>query len=322
MTPTVSAVITAHNYGRFLPAALDSLLGQTFTGWEAVIVDDGSTDDTPAVAARYLRDPRIRYHRTDHVGQPAAKNLGVRLTQAPLVAFLDADDVWLPRKLERQLALFADPAVGVVYGRRVLIDEEGFELEGPTPSLHRGPVLPEIFRRNFVCFSSSVVRREVFESAGGFDEKLALAIDYDLWLRVALRWHFDYVDEPVVKYRTGHANLSRRRPERVRTAAFIIRRFLDERGGRQALAPALVRLVLAENCLDMGAAVGGLACGKWFVKALRYQPTHPVAWHALLAFWWPESMRRLVRRALGRRDWQQLRRAESDGARSPALTPS
>src|SRR5262249_58287596 len=129
----------------------------------------------------------------------------------------------------------------------------GSDVEHSQPPLFRGRVLPEIFRRNFVCFSSCVVRRGVFEEVGPFDEGLALAIDYDLWLRVATRWRFDHVEGAVVKYRTGHANLSRRRPERVRTARLIIRRFLDDHGGRSTLDPALVRLALAENCLDMGA---------------------------------------------------------------------
>src|SRR5262249_54205625 len=113
MNPAVSVVVATYNYGRFLAGALNSALSQTLTNLEIIVVDDGSTDETSEVIRPYLNEPRIKYERTEHVGQPAAKNHGIRLSRAPLVAFLDADDLWLPRKLERQAALFqADPELG------------------------------------------------------------------------------------------------------------------------------------------------------------------------------------------------------------------
>jgi O-antigen/teichoic acid export membrane protein/glycosyltransferase involved in cell wall biosynthesis len=317
MTPAVSVVIATHNYGRFLGNALDSALGQTFDDFEAIVVDDGSTDNTPSVVLPYLRDERIRYERTERRGQPRAKNLGIQLARAPLIAFLDADDVWLPTKLDRQVAVFReDPEVGVVYTRRLLIDEDGWELEYAQPPLYRGWVLPRIFRHNFICFSSSVVRRRVFEEVGAFDEELALSIDYELWLRVARHYRFDYVNQPLVLYRTGHDSLSRRKRERVHTANAIIHRFLDEYGGRAVLPPALVRLSLAELYCDMGGAVEGSERAYWFSRALWQRPQHAQAWHALLAFWWPGRIRSLVRRALGKPDWERPRRV------IPTLGPS
>ncbi len=310
MTPAVSVVITTYNYGRFLPGALDSVLAQTFQDFEVVVVDDGSTDGTPALAGPYLADPRVRYHFQEHSGQSRAKNAGIRMARAPLVAFLDADDVWLPRKLERQTALFrGDPGLGVVYGRRLLIDEQGQELEYAQPPLHRGLILPRILLCNFVCFSSSVVRREILESVGVFDEGLPLAIDYDLWLRVARGHRFDYVDEPLVLYRTGHDSLSRRRRERVATVGRVMRRFLAG-GGREQIDPAVVRLAEADHCCDRAAVLDGtprlaiLAC---YLHALARRPQHLVAWRGLVCFWWPEAARRAVRRVLGRPDWQTRR---------------
>src|SRR5262249_50775349 len=188
MKPAVSVVIATYNYGRYLAGALDSVLGQTFADLEVIVVDDGSSDDTAHVVSPYLLDPRVAYHRLDHRGQPAAKNFGIRLAHAPLIAFLDADDLWVPTKHEKQLALFeSDAALGVVYSRRLLIDAEGRQLAYRQPVLYRGRVLEPMFRDNFVCFSSVVLRRAVFDEVGLFDEQLPLAIDYDLWLRVALR---------------------------------------------------------------------------------------------------------------------------------------
>lgn len=307
--PGVSVVIATYNYGRYLAGALDSVLGQTVGDFEVVVVDDGSTDDTAEVVRPYLRDGRIRYHRTAHVGAWAARNQGVRLARAPLLAFLDSDDLWLPYKLERQLALFeADPDLGVVCSYRRLMDEDGWELEYEQPPCCRGWVLPHILFRNYICFSSSIVRREVFDRIGLFDERLAVAGDYDLWLRTARHYRFDYVAEPLVLYRTGHANLSRRRLERVRTAGFILRRFLDGRGARGELDPGVVRRALAEYCCDMGTALTGPVRAAWYLRALRHRLTHKLAWHALLGFWWPARCRRWLRRALGRPDWETRRR--------------
>jgi glycosyltransferase involved in cell wall biosynthesis len=320
MTPAVSVVIATHNYARFLGAALDSALAQTLRDLEVLVIDDGSTDDTPAVVEPYLSDPRVTYHRMVRQGQPRTKNLGISLSRAPLIAFLDADDVWLPVKLERQIPLFeADPDVGVVYSRRLIIDPDGWELEYAQPPLHRGWVLTRIFRNNFVCFSSSVVRREVFDAVGGFDESISLAIDYDLWLRVALGFRFNYVDEPLVRYRTGHDSLSRRKRERIRTAHLIVNRFLNEQGGRAALPPAVVRRTLAELCCDMGGAVNGVERIGWFLRALWHRPQHGLAWHALLAFWWPDRLRSLVRRLLGKPDWERPRRVSQSPHADDAL---
>src|SRR5262249_42208492 len=232
MTPSVSGVSATYNYGRFRGGALESALTQTHRDLEVVVIDDGSTDDTPAVVAPFLADPRVRYHRTDHLGQPGAKNAGIRLCRAPLIAFLDADDLWLPTKLEKQLALFqSDPQPGVAYAQRLLMDQAGHLLQYRQPACHRGHILAEMYRTNFVCFSSVVVRGAVFAAVGLSDERLPMAIDYDLWLRAAKQFRFDYVAEPLVKYRAGHANLSRRLGERLQMVRQIRQRFLTEHGG-------------------------------------------------------------------------------------------
>ena len=110
--PAVSVVIASRNYGRFLAGAVRSVLQQTYPDFELLIIDDGSTDDTPSVARQFFNEPRVRTIRTDGLGQSRAKNLGIQLSSAPLIAFLDGDDEWLPEKLERQLPLFVTPISG------------------------------------------------------------------------------------------------------------------------------------------------------------------------------------------------------------------
>ncbi|MHB1035979.1 MAG: glycosyltransferase family 2 protein [Pirellulales bacterium] len=323
--PAVSVVIATYNYGQFLAGALDSVLAQTFTDWEAIIVDDGSTDDTPEVVRPYLGDERIRYERTDHLGQPGAKNVGIRLSRSPLVAFLDADDLWLPSKLERQVALFHnDPELGVVYSRRLWMDEQGRMIESPQPELYHGEVLAKMFKDNFVCFSSSMVRRAVFDEVGAFDERIPLAIDYDLWLRVAQRYRFDYVDEPLVLYRTGHANLSQRGEERLFIALAIMRRFLDERGGRNSLDRRTVRRAYAETYLHIGQAKARrsrLAALPWFARSLAQLPVCLETWKELVKLCLPQPVFRALRRALGRPNDAVQSASVAPGGR-PATAPT
>jgi glycosyltransferase involved in cell wall biosynthesis len=312
MNPKVSVIVAAYNYARFLADALDSVVRQTFADYEVLVIDDGSSDDTAAVVQPFLDDARVHYYRTPHLGQSGAKNTGMRLARAPLLAFLDADDLWLPDKLARQVALLrADPALAVVHTRRLLIDESGRVLEYEQPQLPRGLVLPRLFRDNFVCFSSVLARRPVLEEAGGFDNELSLAIDYDLWLRVARRHRFDHVDEPLVCYRTGHASLSRRIEERLAAVYYIRRRFLDEQGGRALLEPALVRRAESETCHHLGVVTRNrsrLAALPWHVRAVRRDPTCGLAWRGLFSLWLPERLRRHLRRALGKpEDWSVRR---------------
>jgi glycosyltransferase involved in cell wall biosynthesis len=308
MIPAVSVVIATYNYGRFLAGALNSVLGQTVRDLEAIVVDDGSSDDTSSVIEPFLADPRLRYLRADHIGQAAAKNTGIRLARAPLIAFLDADDAWLPEKLEQQTALLEiRPEVGVVYGRRLLMDEQGRDLEVHPVECHRGNVLAAIFRDNFICFSSVVLRRQVLDEVGLFDETLPLAVDYDLWLRTALRFPFDYVDGPLVKYRTGHASLSRRIEDRLAVIIHIMNRFLEEYGGRAALSAEAIRRAQAQTYYHMAlyrrprSRLGALS---WYLRCLALAPGYGLAWRGLASLALPEAARRGLRVALGRpADW-------------------
>ncbi|OWK43217.1 glycosyltransferase family 2 protein [Fimbriiglobus ruber] len=273
--PAVSVAMAAKNYARFLPAAIGSVLAQTWGDWELVVVDDGSTDDTPRVIRPYLADPRIKYVRSDRLGQARAKSLAARLGRGPIVAFLDADDVWFPTKLEKQLAILrAQPDVGVCFCRRSLIDEDGRPLPAlPAPPIPRGRVLTDIFLRNFVCFSSTLVRREVLDRVGLFDLEWELSIDYDLWLRAARHYEFDYVDEELVLYRTGHGNLSKRLADRVAVADSIMTRAIDRRGLGAELPPAAIAEGYTSTYIALAYTLRPsepLAAARWYWEALKW----------------------------------------------------
>jgi glycosyltransferase involved in cell wall biosynthesis len=272
-TPLVSVVMAAKDYARFLPAAVESVVAQTVADWELLVIDDGSTDATPAAVRPYLADPRVKYVRSDRLGQSRAKNLGIGLSRGRFVAFLDADDAWRPTKLEKQLALFRDE-VGVVFCRRSLMDEQGAALpQKPTPAPPTGRVLTPIFVQNFVCFSSVVVRREVFSAVGAFDPQWDLAIDYDLWLRVARDFGFDFVDEELVAYRTGHGNLSKKLADRVATALSIMHRAETRYAIGDTIPAKVIAAGYASTCRTLAYVIRAaepLAAAKWCAKALRW----------------------------------------------------
>lgn len=287
MTPLVSVVMAAKNYARFIGEAIDSVRAQTVLNWELIVIDDGSSDDTPAAVRPYLSDPRVRYFRSDRLGQPRAKNLGIGFARAPLIAFLDADDAWEPTKLEKQLALFANPKVGVVFCGRSLMNEEGRALATKaTSAFHKGAVLSQMFTQNFVCFSSCVVRREVFARVGAFDPQWDLAIDYDLWLRVAKFYEFDFVNEELVRYRTGHGNLSKKLRDRVDTAMSIMHRAESRYGAADDVPAAVIADGYASTCQTLAYTMRASeprAALRWYLRALRWPARRLISVKGLVA---------------------------------------
>lgn len=313
MKPRVSVVIASYNYGRYIGEALDSLCRQTFEDWEAVVVDDGSTDDTRSIVCRYLLDTRFSLITQKHQGQPRTKNRGILETKAPLIAFLDADDRWHPEKLERQVRMFVENKALAVCGTgRVLIDPEGKVRRVERRRFPQGRVLADIFRDNFICFSSSMVRRRAAEGVGLFDESLPLAIDYDWWLRLAREHVFAVIESPLTEYRVGHANLSQRVVERLDTALAIMRRFVRDIDRPATLPRSVVRQAFAETYRHRALVtrrqqpVQALA---WVLRSLAMEPGDPHTWKALAAGFAPATLRRWLRTARGVPDWEARRAA-------------
>lgn len=229
--PLVSVVITTYNYAQYLPTAVESVLNQTYKNLEIIIVNDGSTDNTDEVIAPYLKEKRIKYIKQKNAGQASAKNCGIKNSTGEIIAFLDADDFWRKDKLEKQMPLFLkDPAIGVVYADLNFIGSDGEALDIERPPRFRGDILQELFLDNFIGFSTTVVKKECFDKAGTFDENLPMAIDWHLWLRIACHYQFNYVDEPLLFYRCGHANMSRNTEKRFKCSDWVMEWFLKTHG--------------------------------------------------------------------------------------------
>ena len=231
--PQVSVVITCYNYGEFLNSSIQSVLEQTFQDFEIVVVDDGSTDNTPEIISQYTGLPNFRYIRQHNRGQANAKNRGISMARGRYLAFLDADDKWKASKLEKQMPLFSKDAVGVVFSLFDYMDARGRQLDktrtGEYLLPRRGMVTEYLFLDNFVPFSTSMVRRECFRKLGVFDESLTMAIDWDLWLRLSTQYEFDYCDQSLVFYRKGHSGqMSKKTEERSRCIMLIMEKFQNQ----------------------------------------------------------------------------------------------
>jgi glycosyltransferase involved in cell wall biosynthesis len=284
--PLVSVVIATYNMARFLPLAVRSVLDQTYRQVEVLVVDDGSQDDTRALIQPLLDDRRVRYLYQENRGQAAAKNHGVREARGAYIAFLDADDLWVPEKLESQLPLFeASEKTGVVYSRIAYVDEAGRRNGAPEYSLHRGRVSDQLLVFNFVGFGTSVVRRECFERLGHFDESMRMGIDYDLWLRFSTEYEFDYVDCPLLLYRLWAGQMSNNCRRRYSSGIAIMTRFLER--FPDTVQPTWQRKAWAHTYVGYGRCVrdthgGVLAAARLYMRALRHQPTYAAAWKGLV----------------------------------------
>jgi glycosyltransferase involved in cell wall biosynthesis len=208
----VSVVIPTYNSAAYLADAVDSVLNQTFTDFEIIVIDDGSTDDTESVMGRY--GDRVRYIRQANGGVAAARNRGIEESRGRYVAFLDSDDTWFPSKLERQLeALRKDPEYRACYGAFTAVRSDLTPLH-ESGGNRAGSTLEDLLLRGNIIGSICTVmcERTMFEETGGFDPSLSQCADWDMWVRLAALTEFLYLDVPLVTYRQHGANMSRNAP--------------------------------------------------------------------------------------------------------------
>ena len=206
----VSVIIPTYNRADLVGEAIESALRQTYPACEVIVVDDGSTDETPAVLARY--GDAIRRVRTANRGCAAARNTGVGLARGDYLAFVDSDDLLMPDKLATQVpVLETHPEVGFVYGPILLFGPElaGEVVDQPIRPDPEGSVAVEIFLTTRIGFGSVLLRRSAVERVSGFDETLRYNEDTDLLLRVALDWKAACVDTPLGRQRWHPARKSR-----------------------------------------------------------------------------------------------------------------
>jgi glycosyltransferase involved in cell wall biosynthesis len=243
---SVSVIIPTYQSGRFISQAIDSVLTQTFKDFEIIVVDDGSTDNTREVINHYSSEGRIRYYYQSNHGPAAARNLGIRMSSGENIAFLDADDLWLPTKLEIQTKLLDEnPAIDLVFCDSYVFNETGvqqktlFDLSSPAS----GRVFEKLFYLNFIPLLTVMVRSRVFDVIGFFDETVIGPEDYDLWLRISQTYMVDFIQEPLAKYRISSGQISQQQ----------IRMLENEiKVKEKALSYSPLLLTLPKSVLDKG----------------------------------------------------------------------
>ena len=206
--PKVSVIIPVYNHGKYIRECVESALAQDYENLEVIVVDDGSTDNTPEILKEF--EGKIKYIRQENRGAAAAFNHGLRLAEGSLITWLSSDDIFLPNKISHQVRKFQeDPARAMVYTDYIRIDAGGGELE----VVHSHCPPPERFVREyltggFVSAVTMLIRRECLEKIGSFDESLRAYEDYDMVLRLLKHYRFGYIPIPLMKYRWHSANMS------------------------------------------------------------------------------------------------------------------
>lgn len=295
-TPLVSAVITAYNNQRTIGEAIESFLRQRFRDLEIIVVDDGSRDGTRREVEMY--GDAVLLICQENGGSARARNTGVKTARGRYLAFLDGDDVALPNRLQHQVeALEARPHVGLVYGNIFLMDAHGrnMRLRRGTGRYKSGKITRELAVRNFVVFSTIMVRRELLMEIALFDESIRSSEDWDMLVRLARRCEFLYLDRPLVCYRvmpnskTSNLQEKERAYKNVQNRIFAENDFGPDTKQLRRLSDASLEFGLLSICLRYGNYRKGL---KYLFRGLTATPR-------ILLHLWPEIGSRLLTPLLG-----------------------
>ncbi|MEA3352074.1 MAG: glycosyltransferase family A protein [Chloroflexota bacterium] len=296
--PTISVIIPTYNRADYILEAIDSVLAQTYSDYEIIVVDDGSTDDTAAVLQPLVDDGVIRYVYQHNQGESAARNHGIRLARGQYIAFLDSDDLFLSPKLERQTAfLDAHPNVAFVHSGYSKFDDAGNDLGYRDTSKISGRVYPDILLDWSVLMAVPcvMVRAQVLEQVGGFDESLRWGPDLDLWRRITQRYYIGVIPESLSKVRVHPGNVSGDKVaavasfERYLGKAFADDPSLDEDFQRRAYARLYSNV--SHNLLADGRPEQMPLVRKYSLKAIQHYPRQWSAYLGWLGSFLPSGFR-------------------------------
>lgn len=279
----VSVIIPAFNAERYLRETLDSVLAQTYAAREVIVVDDGSTDSTPSILASY--GDRIRVIRQQNRGSATARNTAVSAARGAWVAFIDADDLWTPNKLSRQLARCGRYAIShtdsVCFGEA--LSAEVVRSSVTTP--YAGHVLDKLLVTNFISNSTVMIRRDVYMAYGGLDEALPGVEDWALWLRVCADHELGYLPEVAMRYRIHRQSKSMNTRKRLLDHLLIIDDAFGPTGVGRSMGH-LRKAALASSYEVNGhfaAESGDWRFATWCAaQRLRLEPQIPRAWKNLV----------------------------------------
>ncbi len=322
---SVSVIIATYNHARFVAGAINSLLNQTRPPEEIIVVDDGSTDDTQAVLARY--GTPVRVLRQTNQGRSVARNAGLSVARGDAIVFLDSDDELVPDSLERRVKILeASPTVDVVYGDMYIVDTDGRRLgvhreymPGPRPS---GFVLGELALRCFILMPAMIRRTAIGQHR--FDEQLVRGEDYDLWRRLAAAGQFRYVEEPIGNYRIHDANTVTAEPDKMLESELEIQRRVFAMPQFAALSRAEQAKAYRYHGVKSAILDRSIAARHYLGQSVVAAPFSPTNYAlSLLNLLSPAALRWLVlaRRRRNRKTLRAVATEPSSNATSKSTTP-
>jgi len=276
--PMVSVVIPTYNRADLIQKTLDSVLAQSYPHIEIIVVDDGSTDDTQQVVAKY--NGSIQYIGKVNGGEASARNMGIRSAQGKYIACLDSDDLWQPFKLEKQVALLEQSQAAWVYCDAELFDGATGRKIGLYSQQHypyHGSVAQRLLLDDFIACPSPLIRREIFEDVGYFNEShiLRMRSDWEMWLRIAACYPIAYLPEALARYRVHAGSASQQ--EDVRRLHQSQMKVIEN---ALSYAPEVYNMVrrkaLAEQYIRTGRSLIGqgniIEARSMFAQAIRSSP--------------------------------------------------
>jgi glycosyltransferase involved in cell wall biosynthesis len=268
--PTVSVIIPTYNRANLINKAIQSVLDQTYTDFEIIVVDDGSTDNTENVVKGF-QDERIRYmYHKKNMGVSSARNTGIISAKGVFISFQDSDDVWLPKKLEKEIKIFESsiPKVGVVYSRLCRIsNNEKTLFPLPEHKIREGTIHNQLVKGNFV-HGLTLIRKSCFEKVGTFDEQLPALEDWEIYLRISKYFDFRYLDETLIISYLKDEGLTLNLEIQIDATEKIIEKHFDEFNQQKRATADIYGFLASQLCLN-----GSLGEGRnYFLKAIRNDP--------------------------------------------------
>ena len=210
----VSVIMPVYNGENFIEEAIGSILNQTYSDWELICIDDGSTDGSKEII-RSFNDKRIRYFYQKNFGSPArGRNLGIKVSNGDYIAFIDQDDIYLPESISERIKCFIkNPKICFVYSDCMIIDAEGKEIHDSIIRYTNkipfsGWVFKELFSGIFIPIQAVMIKKKVFDNVGMFNEKLVGTDDYEMWLRISCHYPITYLNKALAKWRDNPTSLS------------------------------------------------------------------------------------------------------------------
>lgn len=208
--PLVSIIIPVYNGERFLKYSIESALAQTYTNFELLIINDGSTDNSKLLIEKYLYNPKVHYYEQKNAGVASARNKALKHAQGKYIGFLDQDDLWLPNKLQIQVPyLEENTSLALVHSDQQYIDENNNIIEFNTDKTGEGWCFKELFIKNNISILTTLIRKSVLNQIGNFNTSLSGTDDYELWLRISYRYPIGYLNHNVACYRFHNTNVSK-----------------------------------------------------------------------------------------------------------------